>query len=428
MTVAHKWQAGGSMVGRLLVLDDDEAVGLSIGGFAEDSGFESRVATDPVLFLRHAHEWQPTHIVLDLIMPHTDGVEVLNELARQGCSAKIVLMSGADRRVLDAARRSSVEQGLEVTGTLSKPFAPHTLLALLDPHRMVLDAERPGARNPKFPLPPAPERELTYAELSEAIEQQQLFLVYQPKIRCSDQGIAGVEALVRWQHPTRGLIAPNGFVPFAESCGLIDAMTQLVVDLALKCHAEHPDAANRHMAINLSAKSLVDHRMPERLVARCRHFGVNPKNIVLEVTETAAMADPATTVNLATRLRLKGFQLSIDDFGMGYSSMAQLARLPFSELKVDATFVSEVRRSSESRKIVAAMIDLGHSLGMTVTAEGVGDAETLSFLRKVGCDYAQGYFIGRPLQEEALNHWVPPKEERPAVGGRHVGKEQAAYF
>jgi EAL domain-containing protein (putative c-di-GMP-specific phosphodiesterase class I) len=90
--------------------------------------------------------------------------------------------------------------------------------------------------------------------------------------------------------------------------------------------------------------------------------------------------------------------------------------------------VSEVRRSSESRKIVAAMIDLGHSLGMTVTAEGVGDAETLSFLRKVGCDYAQGYFIGRPLQEEALNHWVPPKEERPAVGGRHVGKEQAAYF
>jgi len=398
----------GSMAGRLLILDDDEAVGRSIGHFAGEVGFTARVATEATAFLDHAAKWNPTHIVLDLIMPHTDGVEILHVLAQGGCSAKIVLMSGADRRVLAAARRSSIEQGLVVIGVLAKPFNPDTLLALLDPHgpgRMA-DREDCGERLGKLSqAPPAP---MTYAEFSEAIEQHQLFLVYQPKIRCSDQGLAGVEALVRWQHPTRGLIAPSGFVPFAESCGLIDAMTQLVVELALKCHAEHRDAGDRHIAINLSAKSLVDHRLPERLLARCHYYGVDPRNVVLEVTETAAMADPAATVSLATRLRLKGFQLSIDDFGIGYSSLAQLARLPFSELKVDAAFVSEVRRSSESRKIVAAMVGLGHSLGMTVTAEGVSDSETLAFLRNAGCDFAQGYFIGHPVPPEALSAWRAP--------------------
>jgi EAL domain-containing protein (putative c-di-GMP-specific phosphodiesterase class I)/FixJ family two-component response regulator len=396
------------MVGRVLILDDDEAVGLSIGHYAEEVGFEARVATEASEFLSQAAHWSPSHIVLDLIMPHTDGVEILNELAQSDCGAKIILMSGADQRVLAAARRSSIEQGLAVTGVLSKPFSPDHLLSLLDPlgHGRAFERLESGLRHGKTLQ--APQAQMTYAEIHDAIQQQQLFLVYQPKIRCSDQGLAGVEALVRWQHPTRGLIAPSGFVPFAESCGLIDAMTQLVVELALKCHAENGDAHDRHIAINLSAKSLVDHRLPERLQERCQFYGIDPKNVVLEVTETAAMADPAATVSLATRLRLKGFQLSIDDFGIGYSSLAQLARLPFSELKVDAAFVSEVRRSSESRKIVAAMVGLGHSLGMTVTAEGVGDSETLAFLRNAGCDFAQGYFIGRPVPPEALSGWQAP--------------------
>jgi EAL domain-containing protein (putative c-di-GMP-specific phosphodiesterase class I)/ActR/RegA family two-component response regulator len=396
------------MSGKLLILDDDEAVGRSIGSFAEAAGFASRIVTDASSFLTHATEWEPTHIVLDLIMPHTDGVEILHELARRGCSAKIILMSGADRRVLDAARRGSIEQGLAVTGVLPKPFRPDNLLSLLDPGRHSRLVDQQAHQAMLGPASQAPPAQTTYAEFQKAIEQNQLFLVYQPKIRCSDQGLAGVEALVRWQHPTRGLIAPSGFVPFAESCGLIDAMTRLVVELALKCHADHRDAGDRHIAINLSAKSLVDRRLPERLLARCRHYGVNPENVVLEVTETAAMADPAATVSLATRLRLKGFQLSIDDFGIGYSSFAQLARLPFSELKVDAAFVSEVRRSSESRKIVAAMVGLGHSLGMTVTAEGVSDRETLAFLRNAGCDFAQGYFIGHPVPQEALGYWQAP--------------------
>jgi EAL domain-containing protein (putative c-di-GMP-specific phosphodiesterase class I)/ActR/RegA family two-component response regulator len=396
------------MAGRLLILDDDEAVGLSIGQFGEEVGFEARVATEAADFLKLAAQWNPTHIVLDLIMPHTDGVEILHELALASCGAKIILMSGADSRVLAAARRSSIEQGLAVIGMLAKPFSPDSLLAMLDPQGHGRVTDRHECEETFGKLAQAPAAPTTYAEFNEAIEQHQLFLVYQPKIRCSDQGMAGVEALVRWRHPTRGLIAPSGFVPFAESCGLIDAMTQLVVELALKCHAEHPDAQNRHIAINLSAKSLVDQRLPERLLGRCHYYGVDPRNVVLEVTETAAMADPAATVSLATRLRLKGFQLSIDDFGIGYSSLAQLARLPFSEMKVDAAFVSEVRRSSESRKIVAAMVGLGHSLGMTVTAEGVGDSETLAFLRNAGCDFAQGYFIGHPVPPEALSAWRAP--------------------
>jgi EAL domain-containing protein (putative c-di-GMP-specific phosphodiesterase class I)/ActR/RegA family two-component response regulator len=401
--------------GKVLILDDDEAVGAYISSCAEAAGFATRTVMDASEFLSYAVEWEPTHIVLDLIMPHTDGVEIVHELARRGCGARIILMSGADRRVLDAARRSSVEQGLVVIGVLSKPFRPDSLLSLLDNGLYSGLADHHGQQAMLSPAAQSPPAQMTYAELYEAIEQKQLFLVYQPKIRCSDNGLAGVEALVRWQHPTRGLIPPSGFVPFAEQCGLIDAMTALVVDLALEYQSKHGDAGDRHIAINLSAKSLADRSLPDRLLGRCRHYHVNPQNVVLEVTETAAMADPAATVSLATRLRLKGFQLSIDDFGVGYSSFAQLARLPFSELKVDASFVKEVRRSSESRKIVAAMVGLGHSLGMTVTAEGVGDSEALSFLRNSGSDFAQGYFIGHPLPEEAPTFQQAANQERQAI-------------
>ena len=375
-----------------------------IAAVAEEAGFETRFVTSADAFRACEREWRPTHVAVDLVMPNVDGVEILHELAQRDCNAKIIVMSGAGLRVLDAARRSAIEQGLDVLGLLPKPFTLSELGALL---QMSLPAEPLSTSHAQPRTVTAP---FTCAEFNMAIEQHQLFLVYQPKIRCSDQRFAGVEALVRWQHPTRGMIPPVDFVPFAESCGLVDAMTKVVFELALQCHASYSNEPGRHISINLSAMSLDDYRLPETLLARCHHFGVDPGDVVLEVTETAAMVDPAATVRLATRLRLKGFQLSIDDFGIGYSSLAQLARLPFSELKVDASFVHDVRRSGESRKIVRAMIGLGHSLGMKVTAEGVGDSETLAFLVEEGCDFAQGYFIARPLLQEHLAEWRLPAD------------------
>ncbi len=389
---------------RFLILDDEEAVGSFIETASEDVGFQTRFVMRADAFWACEQEWQPSHIAVDLVMPNVDGVEILNELAVRGCKAKIIIMSGAGMRVLDAARRAAIEQGLDVLGVLSKPFSLSRLNALLE---MSLPAEHAAASHAR---PRSAAASLTQAEFSAAIDLHQLFLVYQPKIRCADRSFAGAEALVRWQHPTNGVVPPIDFVPFAESCGLVDAMTKVVVELALQCHASYSAVPGRHISINLSAKSLGDDRLPETLLARCRHFGVDPGDVVLEVTETAAMVDHAATVRLATRLRLKGFQLSIDDFGIGYSSLAQLARLPFSELKVDAAFVQEVLRSSESRKIVRAIIGLGHSLDMRVTAEGVSDSETLTFLTESGCDFAQGYFIARPMLEEALQTWRVPTE------------------
>jgi len=389
---------------RFLILDDEESVGAFMEDAAADAGLETRFVRSADAFWACEAAWQPTHIAVDLVMPQVDGVEVLQELAQRNCHAKIIIMSGAGMRVLDAARRAAVEQGLDVLGVLLKPFTLSQFHALM---KLSVPAAPFAVSHAQ---PRAMAEPLTRAELSAAIEQRALFLVYQPKIRCADQSFAGAEALVRWQHPTRGIIPPVDFVPFAESCGLIDAMTKVVFEMALRCHAMSGQQPGRHIAINLSAVSLGDHRLPETLVGYCQESGVDPGDVVLEVTETAAMVDHAATVRLATRLRLKGFQLSIDDAGVGYSSLAQLARLPFSELKVDAAFVQEVRRSGESRKIVRAMIGLGHSLDMKVTAEGVSDSETLAFLAESGCDFAQGYFIARPMLPEALHAWRVPAE------------------
>jgi EAL domain-containing protein (putative c-di-GMP-specific phosphodiesterase class I) len=263
-----------------------------------------------------------------------------------------------------------------------------------------------------------PERFLAVAEnvsglideenLRSAIASDQLHVVYQPEIRCRDHALAGVEALVRWVHPEHGDISPATFIPLAESWGLIEPVTELVFDQSLNWLASHPGHGNFSLSINLSAICFADIRLPDRLAAKCQKIGVNPARIVLEITETAAMADPATTLALTTRLRLKGFRLSIDDFGVGYSSLVQLARIPFSELKIDTSFVRDMARSLEARKIVVAIINLGRSLGLCVNAEGVENAETLSLLCAAQCDQAQGFYIGQPMPGHQFQAWRPP--------------------
>lgn len=386
------------MKSRVLILDDDSAVGETIGFACEMAGMDACSVTHPEEFFAAVEEWSPTHIILDLVMPEMDGVEIMRHLAERNCRARIIVLSGVGSRVLDAARRTAAEKGLRVAGVLPKPISVKALQAFLvheDDESTEGKQERAGHR-------PTIQRE----DLLTAIAERQFKVVYQPKIECSTRKTAGFEALVRWMHPVFGEIMPDHFIPLAERLDLIDEITQQILEEALRWMTEVDAVAPLSLSINLSAKTLIDLGFADRLARHCKAAGVNPDRLILELTETTAMEDAVLALDLVTRLRMKGFHISIDDVGTGYSSMAQLARLPFSEMKVDKSFVMTAMVSRESRSIVSSIIELGHKLDLRVVAEGVEDEETLNFLYESGCDYVQGYFIAKPMPGEHVTDWI----------------------
>lgn len=393
--------------GRLLILDDDPQVGRMIQMIAESAGFEARSLIDTEKFFPALQDWQPTHIAIDLIMPDMDGVQVLVELAALHCRARIIITSGVGTRVLDAARRSGNEHGLDIAGALSKPFSPRALRDLLrQPAPMGEDA--PHAAGSGTARVRGVRDELTAADLTEAIAEGHVRLAYQPQVECSSGNLAGFEALARWHHPVRGLLAPDRFIALAEQHGLMDDLTFCVVRQALDWFVDNfadratGASAPTTMSVNISASTLRDAQFVERLSDYCRGSSIEPSRLIFELTETSAMEDPVTSLDILTRLRMKGFQLSIDDFGTGFSSMLQLVRLPFSEVKIDKSFVMTAKRSSESLAVVRSVIELGRSLELRVVAEGVEDEDTLRLLQELGCDVAQGYYLGRPTAGDEL--------------------------
>ncbi|MES3006482.1 MAG: EAL domain-containing response regulator [Pseudomonadota bacterium] len=389
---------------RLLILDDDLMVGKTIAFIAENVGWDCIATDEPQQFFTLLEKWQPTHIVLDLVMPKMDGVEVMVELSHRGCKAQIIISSGVGSRVLDAASRSAAEHDLNIVGILSKPFKPSMLQSLLN----VSPAARRTADDEHGSLGLAESqdaRAVHEAELQRAIEEDELFLVYQPKIDCLTNTPVGFEALVRWQHPQRGLIMPNDFIPMAESSGLIDPLTDKVVQKSLSWFATHFAGSNLQLSVNISARNLKNLLLADRMADLCASLGMVPGNLICELTETSTMEDPVASLDLLTRLRLKGFLLSIDDFGTGFSSMLQLVRLPFSEIKIDKSFVMTALQSGESRAVIRSIVELGQSLSLCTSAEGVEDPRVLEFLRSVGCERAQGYLIARPMEAATALDW-----------------------
>jgi EAL domain-containing protein (putative c-di-GMP-specific phosphodiesterase class I)/ActR/RegA family two-component response regulator len=405
--------------GRLLVLEDDPGVGNVFRMIAGASKFPVRVVSGPGPFFRSIDEWRPTHIALDLVMPEMDGIEVLAQLAARSCTAKIIISSGMGSRVLDAAHRSASAHGLNVVGVLAKPFTTAALRAfLLDTPESGSGRERAAATLPCTGSP-----ELTKADLEEAVRDNHFRVVYQPKVACQADAVVGFEALVRWHHPRLGQIMPDRFISFAEKHGLIDALTDSIIRQALDWFSfSHPTrskkSANLSLAINMSAVSLNDRGLVERVTKRCEERGISTSRVILELTETGAMENPSTALDILTRIRMKGFQLSIDDFGTGYSSMLQLVRMPFSEIKIDKSFVISATRSAESRAVVKSIVDLGRSLGLTSTAEGVEDEQTMALLKEIGCDCAQGYWIGRPMSGDAIQEWLTARRGKEPIGTR----------
>lgn len=212
---------------------------------------------------------------------------------------------------------------------------------------------------------------------------------------------------------------PDSFIPLAEKSGLVDDLTRLVFDKALRWIADFSDhdtmatsLRQAHLSLNISARTLTNDSLFRWVLSRCDELGLDRHRLVFELTESSAMGDVVTAMDTLTRLRIQGFNLSIDDFGTGFSSMVQLVRLPFSEIKIDKSFVMDSGHSPESRAVIRSVVDLGRSLGLLSTAEGVEDQATLDYLQSLGCDLAQGYFISRPLSDTDVVAWYGKREKQ----------------
>jgi EAL domain-containing protein (putative c-di-GMP-specific phosphodiesterase class I) len=323
------------------------------------------------------------------------------------CKATNIITRGLGIRVLEAAGRAATENGLRVSGVLPKPFTPRTLRALLGK-----DSDQLNARPPQ----PSPrDLDIGEAELRLALERQQFSPWYQPKISCATGELVGFECLARWHYSNFRLIMPDRFIPVAERSGLINQLSRQIFAQALAWHGEAFTGTQIKIALNMSARILTDKDFPRWLMDQCAQTNVQPHQVILEITETSTLEDPIAMLEFLTQFRIKGFNLSIDDFGVGYSSMIQLARLPFSEMKIDKMFIMSAPHSEESQKIATAIAGLGRALGLYVTAEGVEDPWTLNFLRDIGCDAAQGYHIARPMEAGAALAWA---QRQPKEGGK----------
>jgi diguanylate cyclase len=244
-------------------------------------------------------------------------------------------------------------------------------------------------------------------ELRRAVEHGELRLYYQPKVTLSSSTVSAAEALLRWVHPTRGLVAPNMFIPFAEQTGYIKVLTGWVLGEAIRqCGVWLREGKPIQVSVNISARDLMNRDLPDVIAALLAAHTVPASLLCLEITESGFMEDPAHALKVLERLADIGLQLSIDDYGTGYSSLTYLMQLPVSELKIDRSFVSAMTDNRDLTTIVRSTIELGHSLGLKVVAEGVEDPQGFAQLRALGCDSAQGYYMSPPLPPEDFRRWV----------------------
>jgi EAL domain-containing protein (putative c-di-GMP-specific phosphodiesterase class I)/ActR/RegA family two-component response regulator len=388
---------------RLFVIDDDTDVLDFVQRVATALGYRVKTATDAETLLASMAAFDPTLIMVDLQMPRMDGIALLRELGRRHCRAPVAIASGMDARVLAGAEQFGLSVGLDIVAALGKPVMLDVLEELLIRQRQT-------------------EQWLDPKELGRAVDRGQLVVHYQPKAELRSDGwlISGVEALLRWQHPEFGLVYPDRFIPLAEAHGLVGAMTDWVLQTGVAEIAEWRGAGlNVRLAVNVSAGLVDDIEFPDRLAALLAAQGVDNSQLTIEITETAALTQPSRTLDILTRLRVKGFGLSLDDFGTGYSSLTQLYRMPFNEIKIDKSLGLVLGHDREAQTMVRSMVDLAHNLGMKVCAEGVEVPAALQFLERVGCDFAQGYLLARPMpaaEVRALLGTVTASQRLHAVG------------
>ncbi|MEO8197677.1 MAG: EAL domain-containing response regulator [Thermoanaerobaculia bacterium] len=396
----------------VLVVDDDAQLCRLVAEVARRCGFDARIA----LSAREA--WlaldpEPALVLLDLNMPDADGLEVLRELASRQCAAQIRVFSGTDPKILRSAAQLGRNLGLAMGEPLSKPVSVAALREMFGEvaRATTVGLPKPAAVPAGAPAPPP----ITADELRQGIRRGELFVAFQPILELATLSPVGAEALVRWRHPVYGVVPPVHFVALAESSGLAAEMTERIFALALE-FAGRPEYswAGKSLAIsvNVAAAALIELDLAALLAALLPAYGVSPNRLVVEVTETVMSADRARVLEVLSRLRLRGIELSIDDFGTGTSSLERLDQFPFTELKIERAFIADLLRRPDAEAIAVSTIELARRLDLRVVAEGIEDVRTLQWLRGSGCSTGQGFLFARGLEENDFLRWLVDWNER----------------
>ena len=344
---------------------------------------------------------RPVDVALcDLNMPEMDGMEFLRHLGEQHRGTAVILISSVDRKVLSSVGRMTEMYGIQLLGIIEKPVLPENLKA----HLLNLKAPAGMAQQ-------APSMTFSLDEILQGIRADQFVPYFQPKVDMKTGRIFGAEALARWLHPTHGVIAPYAFIPLLEKTANIDDLTYCILrKAAAALRSFHDKGHLLTVSVNLSQVSLEDTALADKITQTVRAAGLEPQYVVLEITESAAMTNVAPALENLARLCMNGFALSIDDFGTGTSNLQQLARIAFSELKIDQSFVKEFAENKALRIVVESSINMAHQLMIKIVAEGVETQADWNALAAEGCDAAQGYFIAQPMDKTAFDEFIPTYE------------------
>ena len=341
-------------------------------------------------------------IVLDLNMPEMDGLQFLRHLGELAFPGGVILLSGMKPNVLRSAHRLAKEHALNILGSISKEVGLKEIAEIFK--QVNLRKNLPEEQLPSF---------ISKYELSQAIDRQQIEYVFQPKVKISTREIDGVEMLARWKHPDFGAVSPKQFIKLAEQSGLIDGLTKLVYNKGMDQAKQWLDKGiNVKVSFNAAAESLAQFDFADFVVQLINKKKIPPEKVVIEVTESQLMHNFSAHLETLTRLQMHGIGLSIDDFGKGYSTLEQLERIPFTELKIDRDFVTGVERNSASTAILESTIDLAKKLQIETVAEGVESARDWDLVEAMGCDDAQGFYISPGLTGAEFEKWYVQRNGR----------------
>lgn len=387
----------------VLVVEDSTPQRMLLVSMLRDLGvfvIEEAAHGQEALQVLQSREQVPAVMLVDLEMPVMDGVELLHRVAAAGYRPDVIISSSRETTLLDSVESMVSELGLQVLATLHKPVKHEALHAALLSHgNTATTARGRAASNSRSPLP-----EVSSEALSAALDSGHIVPWFQPKVDMQTVMPRGAEVLARWIDADGGMIEPARFIDVAERSGQMPRLTVTILAASLTALQRWDSRGLRlSVAINLSPVTLSDVKLADELIQQVAQAGIDASRITFEVTETA-MTQGAAALKTLLRLKLNGFSLAIDDFGTGFSSMQQLSKIPFSELKIDRSTVHEAWRRPAQRTILESAIHMGHRLGMVAVGEGVETLQDWQVLSQLGCDLAQGYFMARPV---SFDDFVP---------------------
>lgn len=382
-----------------LVIDDDPFMLLLIRKQLENLGANSIKtcsSANEALGVMQEPNSNVDIIISDLNMPGMDGVELFRHLTQLQLNFGIILISAVESRILETVRNLAVRLSLNILGTLSKPFDITQLKTLIHLYR-------PSSKL----APAAPIVDVSINELQQAVEEKQIQAYFQPQVNLRTGRLSGAEALAHWRHPTKGNISAERFITMAEQHHLIQDITEAMLEFCFEQqHYWRRNNLDIDMSVNISPQILDQLDLPETLMRLAQKYRLPPQRIIIEVTESSLMSDIAASIEILSRIRLKGFGLSIDDYGTGYSSLEKLRQIPFTELKIDKSFIHHATDDEANKIILESVVDLAKRLRLRCVAEGIEQKSDWELVKNLGCDNAQGFYIARPIRADKFLNWT----------------------